>query len=356
MNFRSNTLFENKLPTLQKLAELAQTTPESLVIIYDKRLLREPSGAKWIKQFGKTYAVKGGEELKSIDEFPKHLKRIVGILGDDSARAKICLVSVGGGSVGDFVGFMASVLKRGVGLIHIPTTFLAAIDSAHGGKTALNVKGIKNQIGTFYPASAVIIVQETLQTLSAKHIKSGLGELIKMALLAGGKFFLELSKAEDAGFALLWKFIPEAIEAKNHVVEQDPYEKIGGRKLLNLGHTLGHCLEAAYGIEHGEAVALGLVFSLQWSHHRGHLSQEQLDLCLHFIQKRALVPTAAEFLKRRRILSRNGLRKLVVFDKKLMDRDHISFVFLEKIGNAFSKTVSLDSFLTEAERQGWVRP
>ena len=356
-SFRSVILFEDQLPSLEKLAQTVGVAPGALMAIYDRKLTKQGGFETWLKGFSKTYPVAAGEKLKDVDAFPKHLLRIQKILDQDSSRESVCFVSVGGGSVGDFVGFLASVFKRGVKLVHLPTTFLAAIDSAHGGKTALNVGGIKNQIGTFYPAQAVVIVKDALKTLPPRHLRSALGELTKMALLVGKDFLRELDAADDGDeMDLLWRLLPQAIEGKLSIVEKDPHETMGQRKLLNLGHTLGHCLEAAYGIEHGEAVALGLAFALNWSHHRGHLSQENLENYLRCVQRGSRTPAVSDFFKKRRQLSRSGLKKYVIHDKKLVDRDHLSFVFLEKAGRAFVKTVSLESFLTEAERQKWIRP
>src|SRR6185295_5151716 len=111
----------------------------------------------WLKKFPCRYGVKSGESLKDLEKFPGHCKAILQMTEKIETRP-LQLIAVGGGSVGDFAGFVASTLKRGVPLIHVPSTWLAAIDSTHGGKTALNVAGIKNQIGTFKQAEKIIVV------------------------------------------------------------------------------------------------------------------------------------------------------------------------------------------------------
>ncbi len=342
---QSRVEYLNTLPSADHIAKSLGFNPETVLLIYDRRLKKKLS--KWLKLFPYRYAVKAGEDLKSLNDFPKHVKKIIDLLKNSAPRKKTCFVGIGGGSVGDFTGFLASVYKRGVFLIHIPSTYLAAIDSAHGGKTALNIKRYKNQIGTFYSAHTVFIVQSLLEGLPKKQTRSAMGELCKMALIDGDKFFSQLSSEKNQD--RIWDYLPLAIEAKNKIVEQDPFEAKGIREILNLGHTLGHCLEMQLQLSHGEAVGYGTRFALEWSHHCGYLDLEDLALSLELLKKHLNLP------QKQNIFTKSNLRKLVVQDKKLIDKDHIQFVFLEKIGKPFVKAVSLDSFLTECERQNWIK-
>jgi 3-dehydroquinate synthase len=349
-NAKTKVEFLKKLPSKERLQESIGLKPEKYVVIYDKKLARTESVKKWLGDFTVAYGVSAGEELKDVANFPGHLRRIMRLLGPFSSKS-IALIGLGGGSIGDFAGFLASVLKRGVPFVQIPTTLLAAMDSAHGGKTALNVGGIKNQIGTFYPADSVLIVKSLFEGLPDLQLLSASGELAKMALLAGGDLYAKIKDGFEPELEKIWELLPAAIEAKYRIVERDPFEKSGERQLLNLGHSLGHALESYYGIPHGVAVGEGLIFAAQWSAHMGFLrnSREIIDV----LEQRTRFQPAREFAKRNRPMSRTRLQRYVAEDKKLTDTRHLNFVFLEDVGKAFRKVVTLESFLTETQRQGW---
>lgn len=349
----SSVSYLKKLPTKKRLGELLGFVPEKSLVIYDRKLTKNPLIEKWLKNYDLTYAVTAGEKLKELDQFASHVKKIMKILGPTSPK-NFCVVALGGGSVGDFAGFFASVFKRGVSLIQVPTTLLAALDSAHGGKTALNVGDLKNQIGSFYPADAILIVRELFENLPALQIHSAAGELAKMALIEGGSFFDEVKSVYIKGFDEVWKYLPEAIIAKYKVVERDPLEKSGERAVLNLGHTLGHALELHYELPHGVAVGLGVVFSAHWSHHHGYLSFQDLELVSDMLHDKFGIQRAHQFLAKRRKMSRSRLRRLIAEDKKVTDKEHLSFIFIKGIGQPLRRVVTLDSVLTEAQRQGWI--
>ena len=170
-----------------------------------------------------------------------------------------CVVAVGGGVVGDLAGFAASVYMRGIDFYSVPTTLLSQVDSSIGGKTAVNLSGIKNVVGSFYQPKAVIIDTEVLKSLPQRQIASGLTEAIKMAITSDKELF-ELIENEDIA-QNIEKIIVGALKIKKSVVEADEREA-GLRKILNFGHTLGHGIEAACemkGLFHGECVALGMI-------------------------------------------------------------------------------------------------
>jgi 3-dehydroquinate synthase len=279
-----------------------------------------------------------------------HIKKIFRLLGSFSPRS-LCVVGVGGGSVGDFTGFLSSVLKRGVPLVHIPSTLLAAMDSSHGGKTALNIGDVKNQVGTFYPAQGVLLVRSLFEGLPALQLQSAGGELAKMALLSGGALYERFKTAFKPDLDSIWEFLHDVIEAKYKIVAQDPFEKGGERQLLNLGHSLGHALESYYGLAHGVAVGEGLLFAVQWSQHQGFF-RDPAGVLADLTRETGFL-NAREFAKRNRAMSRSKLSKYIAEDKKLTDTRHLSFIFLEGVGKAFRKVVTLESFLTETQRQGW---
>ena len=170
-----------------------------------------------------------------------------------------CVVAVGGGVVGDLAGFAVSVYMRGIDFYNVPTTLLSQVDSSIGGKTAVNLSGIKNVVGSFYQPKAVLIDTDVLKSLPQRQIASGLAEAIKMAITSDKELF-ELIENEDIA-QNLEKIIVGALKIKKSVVEADEREA-GLRKILNFGHTLGHGIEAECemkGLFHGECIALGMI-------------------------------------------------------------------------------------------------
>jgi len=344
--------FLKKLPSKDRLAEALGFKPEKFLVIYDKRLAKNDTVKKWLKDYTLSYPVSAGEDLKELSHFGSHVKKIFKMITPFSNRG-ICLVGLGGGTVGDFTGFLASVLKRGVPLVHIPSTLVAAMDSAHGGKTALNVAEIKNQIGSFYSADAILIVRSLFEDLPPLQLQSAGGELAKMALIEGGKFFDRFKEAFKPELDSIWEFLPDAIQAKYKVVEKDPFERSGERQILNLGHSLGHALESYYGLTHGLAVGQGLIFSIQWSEHQGYFRGSNPEEVIRLLVDRLHLLRPRDFARTHRAMARAKLQRYVSEDKKMTDTRHFNFIFLENIGQAFRKEVTLESFLTETQRQGW---
>lgn len=353
LNFKSEVCFLQKIPGPKRLAQFFETTPECQLVIYDKRLAKREDVKQWLKEFRFTYAVQGGEKLKDLKRLSDHIEDMFKILGAVSPH-NMCVVALGGGTVGDFAGFVASIFKRGIPLIHIPSTIISAIDSSHGGKTALNVGSIKNQVGSFHPAKAVVIVKDLFAGLPKLQIQSGVGELIKMALISGGELYSQVTQSDLKDFESFWQLMPATIEAKYKIVATDPFETKGERQVLNLGHTMGHVLESRYELPHGIAVGLGLQFAIRWSQHRGYITSEVMQNILRVITEAAHIPSHEDFFKSERRMSVSKLIKFVAQDKKMRDSSHIHFIFVEGVGSAYRKSVTLDSFLTEAERQGWV--
>ncbi|MGE0764649.1 MAG: 3-dehydroquinate synthase family protein [Bdellovibrionales bacterium] len=353
VNLTTRVELLKSLPSRDELVAHLGFKPEKFLFIVDRKL-KQPFLRQWLKQFTAVYWVKAGEELKDLRKFSKHVEAMMKSLGPSSPHSLV-VVGVGGGTIGDFAGFFASIFKRGIPLIQMPTTFLAAVDSAHGGKNGLSVAGIKNQVGTFHQPRVVYAVQELLKDLPEKQCHAALGEFAKMALISGEKLFAELERMPGWNFEELWRLLPQAIEAKNEIVRRDPFETKGERQHLNLGHTFGHALEAQYQLAHGEAVALGLVFAVQWSQHRGYLPQAAEERILYLLNKQLKIPTAANFFVKHRRMSRERLAHWLADDKKLIDQRHVRFVFLDRIGGLRRTAVPLESMLTEAERQGWLK-
>jgi len=350
---KTQTLFLRKLPSKAKLAEGVSIKAEKYLVIYDGRLEKNEEFREWIGKFAYTYKVKAGESLKNLDQFPAHIKKIFKLVSPFSARS-LCVVAVGGGTVGDFAGFVASVMKRGVPLIHVPTTLLAAMDSAHGGKTALNVGDLKNQVGSFYPAGQVLIVRSFFEDLPPLQLQSALGELAKMAFIEGGALLDSFTATKKWDLDFIWNELALVIEAKNKWVEKDPLEVSGERQVLNFGHSLGHVLEGYFGLPHGVAVGEGLIFAVLWSHHQGYMSAKDRDQAMEILIHLGFLKPE-DFIKQHRPLSESRLNRFISEDKKLLDAHHLNFVFLEKPGKPFVKRVALQSFITETQRQGWAR-
>ncbi|MCM2323023.1 MAG: hypothetical protein NDJ90_07150 [Oligoflexia bacterium] len=326
---------------------------KSAILIHDRAISRHLKGfSAWVAKFPAAYGVEGGEALKDLNAFPAHMTRILALADRFSAK-DLTIVVAGGGSVGDFGGFVASILKRGVQLVQIPSTWLSAIDSAHGGKTALNLGTVKNQIGTYYSAREVHLVRSVLLAQGPDRIRDALGELAKIALIDGGRRWAGLAKGNDTGAALLWKWLPEAIDAKYRVVVRDPYEQKRIRQVLNLGHTLGHILEAHYRLSHGVAVAQGLLFAVEWSRKKRLLSETAYEPVAELLYGRCGFRSLAGTPGFRPIPLRRFLA-LARSDKKRFSATRVTFIFLRKPGQTRLENVEIEAFAAEARAQGWL--
>ncbi|WP_455106694.1 3-dehydroquinate synthase [Porphyromonas sp.] len=208
--------------------------------------------------------LQGGEACKTTES----LGLLWTWLSEEGATRRSTLVLIGGGALLDLGGFAASTYMRGIETIYVPTTLLSMVDASVGGKTAIDFLGVKNLIGSFHPASEVIVDIDFLRTLPLEELLSGYGEVIKHATLMGGEAWREVCRIGDP-VGLMdeeWQMLIEkSIAYKTAVVEADPKEQ-GLRRILNIGHTVGHALEAyAYQNEfrrtlpHGEAVVFGLI-------------------------------------------------------------------------------------------------
>lgn len=330
MSIKKKIIFTNKLPNI--------SNTESCVLIYDKVLQKKYSS--WIKKFPNSMPVVAGEKLKTLESFNTLIQKIHHSSKGKSTQ-ELKLIALGGGSVGDFVGFCASVYRRGVGFINIPSTWLSAIDSAHGGKTALNLKDSKNQLGSFYPAEQIVICKEVI--FSQKEVS--FSEAIKVAILDSQKLWLSQRKVKDA--RSLYKQLPKLISAKIKIVNKDPLEKSGYRHLLNLGHTLGHVFEKQLGISHSESVALGLRFSLEWSFEKKILnSVSEFDQICGIANRFELVNALNKLMSAKQTIENTLMR-----DKKLTKNKKLRFIFIKKPGKPLIEEVSIKEIATEIKRQ-----
>lgn len=210
------------------------------------------------------------------------LQKVWESLQDHGATRNSMLINIGGGVVTDLGGFAAATFKRGIRFVNIPTTLLAAVDAAVGGKTGINFNGFKNEIGAFREAEAVIISTCFFSTLPDTEIKSGYAEMLKHGLLSSADAYYRLLdfNFEDSDGETLLKLLEESVEVKRRIVVQDPEEK-GLRRALNLGHTAGHAFESLAmqrnaPIPHGYAVAWGLVVEAVLSNMEEHFDSKYL--------------------------------------------------------------------------------
>lgn len=329
--------FPRRLPAPPEIRKRLKTPDRDLFLIYDVKLQRK-HGA-WIRRFPDRLAVRSGEPLKSLDSFSRIVEKI---LRRGQGR-KLCFVAFGGGSIGDFAGFLASVYQRGSELVHFPSTWLAALDSAHGGKTALNVGGYKNQIGTFWPASTVWVTREVLLAQPPERLAEVLGEVVKTSLLRGDEWWSETTARAYSG-ERLWRYLPEAIRFKQKTVARDPYEAGGHRRILNLGHTMGHVIEARLGLPHGEAVRFGLCFAILWSAERGYVKEAFLKACTRAFWW----PADRELVRVFRAVGNPGAA--LARDKK-NTRQGVGFVFLRGPGRPIVEKVGVAEIVAELARE-----
>ncbi len=283
--------------------------------------------------------VRAGESLKSIENFyPLYGKLLKANLRRDGV-----LFAVGGGSVGDAAGFLASTYLRGIAWVGVPTTLLAQVDSSIGGKTAINHSAGKNLIGTFHQPKFVFCDLDFLNSLSKREMISGFGEIVKYAIAFDKSFFRYLVKNYSLflkrNSKVLAKCISRCLQLKADVVCQDEFDRKGAREVLNLGHTFGHALESVTHyktFQHGEAVIWGLRFALALSEVRGHLTPiRSLEI------QEFLVSLDVPELPNIKRVKFSSYFKIMKTDKKVRS-GRIHFVLIQDLG----KTIS-DNQVTE---------
>jgi 3-dehydroquinate synthase len=212
-------------------------------------------------------SIPAGDENKTVDA----LTQVWQFLSDNEANRKSLLINLGGGMLTDLGGFAAATFKRGIRFINLPTTLLGAVDAAVGGKTGINFNGLKNEIGAFAPAVAVLIDAHFFRTLDRVQLLSGYAEMLKHALLDSPETLRDVLRfdPDHIDYSQLTDRLFQSVRIKERIVRQDPTEQ-GIRKALNLGHTFGHAFESLshetqHSLPHGYAVAFGLVCELYLS-------------------------------------------------------------------------------------------
>ncbi|MCX6267235.1 MAG: 3-dehydroquinate synthase [Bacteroidetes bacterium] len=235
--------------------------------------------------------IEGGEAAKSLENAEKIWNRLL-ISG---AERNSLLINLGGGVISDLGGFVAAGFKRGISYINIPTSLMGQADAAIGGKTAVNLGHLKNQIGSFYAAKSVFICSGFLKTLPLAHLRSGLAEIIKTTLISDATIWHKLLKhpvtlllREPIETGPWHHLIAGTVKYKNSIVMQD-YRERKIRKVLNFGHTIGHALEgysqskSAHPLMHGDAVAAGIICAAFLSHQKAGLPMADLEAITKYI-------------------------------------------------------------------------
>lgn len=232
--------------------------------------------------------VQAGDTHKNVEQ----LAYIWTCLSKEGASRHSVLVNLGGGMITDMGGFAGATFKRGIQTINIPTTLMASVDAAVGGKTGINFNGLKNEIGSFYPPLRVFIDSEFLRTLDRDNLLSGYAEMIKHGLISSVDTYasimlFDLDQAID--YAFLNRMVAQSVAVKERIVEEDPKEK-GIRKALNFGHTIGHAYESlsfkkGSPMLHGHAVAAGMISELYLSHKICGFPLQKLSQVVYYIKE-----------------------------------------------------------------------
>lgn len=232
------------------------------------------------------FTVGAGDTHKNIAEVSQLWTRLC----EGGASRNSLLINLGGGMITDMGGFVGATFKRGIQTINIPTTLMASVDAAVGGKTGINFNGLKNEIGSFYPPLCVFIYNRFLRTLDQANILSGYAEMIKHALISSRDVYAAVFSFEpdSPDTERLDELVAQSVAIKERIVEEDPKER-GIRKALNLGHTIGHAYESLSfkknrPLLHGHAVAAGLIGELYLSHKTCGFPMKELSQIVYYIK------------------------------------------------------------------------
>lgn len=277
------------------------------------------------------FTLRSGESEKNFD----NLKRIIQFFFEQQIDKKSLVVAFGGGVITDITGFAASIFYRGVPTLYIPTTLLAQVDAAIGGKNTINFSNTKNVLGTIFQPQHILIDIGLLKSLSKRQMNSGMAEIIKYGIGFDAELFSYIESIKKLDTKTLLHLVKRSVEIKVGVVSKDQDESRGERKLLNLGHTLGHAVEAQKNQEltHGEGVSIGIVFAAFISENLGYISKRDFEKIRKNLEKFSL-PTRTYFDVKLALEN-------ILHDKKKTG-DSIDFIALKRIGQSYIQTLTLD--------------
>ena len=311
------------LSRIVKPSRIVLITHPSLFKIYGDKVLSGFKDQGWAVDL---IEIEEGETSKTLGQAEKIFDRLLDLKCD----RKSVLIALGGGVIGDLVGFVAATFQRGVPFVQVPTTLLSQVDSSVGGKTAVNHPKGKNMIGAFYQPCLVLADLDTLQTLPQKEFRAGLAEIIKYGVISDSSLFEYLEKNVEKILQLDKKCLEYIIKIscsiKAEVVEKDELEN-HYRMILNFGHTLGHAIEALTHYSkfiHGEAVAIGMVYAAKLSQKLGKC-QEGIPRRLDRLVRKFGLPADLPDLQAKAII------ESLYHDKKTMNHK-IKFILVKEIG------------------------
>lgn len=291
--------------------------------------------------FVDSYVFQAGEENKTLDTVKNLYEHLIKAKFDRND----VLIALGGGVVGDLVGYTAATYLRGIRFIQLPTTLLSMVDSSVGGKTGVDFDAYKNMVGAFHQPKCVYMNLSTLISLPKEQFSSGMSEVIKYGYIKDVSFYKWLQDNHDRilnqDYEVLREMVYHSCLYKKEVVERDPLEK-GERALLNFGHTLGHAIEKlmSFKLYHGQCVALGMVAAIYMSAKRGMLTWEEVEDSVTLIQSFGL-PVG---------ISSIGITEVIAATKndKKMEAGKIKFILLEKIGSGYIESDVTDEEMAAA--------
>ena len=326
----------NIINQLSKILKVNSVNYKKCLLIIDKKI---PNNMKnnVINNFKKNQLFKYFLNANEKNKNQKKVNEILNILLNKNFARKDLLISIGGGITGDVAGFAASLFKRGIQFVNLPTTLLAQVDSSIGGKTGINTKFGKNLIGSFYQPKLVVSDSEFLKSLPRREIICGYGEILKHSLILNKKFYNYLDKNNFKILSLKSPFIEKAIhescKIKKIVVEKDEKEK-SDRKILNFGHTFAHAYEASLGyskkLNHGEAVILGIKTAIKFSLQNNYIKKKEYNSIINHIENSNLPSKIENFFTYKSI---NKIISYMKKDKK-NSSNKVNLILLKKIGSA----------------------
>ena len=305
--------------------------------LYGERLKRSLEAAGMETE---TFILPHGEQSKTLANYAAILE----FLSEKRLSRSDVLVALGGGVTGDITGFAASTYQRGINFVQVPTTLLAAVDSSVGGKTAVDLPGGKNQVGSFYQPALVLCDPELLATLPEEEFACGCAEVIKYAVLGSREFFDRLKALPVS--QQLEDVICTCVEMKRDIVAQDEYDR-GLRQLLNLGHSFGHAVEACsrFTVLHGQAVSIGMAAITRAAVAKGFCSRDALEELLALLKQYRL-PTDCPY----------GLEEM--YSASLLDKKFtggmMHLIVPEKIGQVRMETIPVEA-LRDWMQDGGIR-
>lgn len=321
----------------------------SKILVLSNKTVGKLYGEKILKSLGDRnivyYEIEDGEEYKSIET----AKEVYDVLIDNEFTRDSLIISLGGGVVCDLTGYIASTYMRGIDFIQVPTSLLAQVDASVGGKVAVNYRG-KNLIGAFYQPQLVFMDTTVLKTLDEREVKTGIAEILKIALCFDEEFYSYLYENAEGltnlDLTIVNKIVKKACELKAWVVSQDEREK-GLRALLNYGHSFGHVVERLTNYKayrHGEAVVMGMAFAARLANYLGMATEEYVKLQEDLFEKYNLKYSIPKY-------DYNRMLEVLKRDKKNKE-GKIKFVFSSSLGKSHTDFVTeedLEKFYSEVE-------